>query len=81
MLRADDGRDQSQKSAGFLPLAKDLTVFSEPWMREAELLDHLWYQGFLLENSCTQYKSKPTEEAQPHPVLSVSGRGGVYLCL
>lgn len=61
-------------------MAKDLTVFSAAWMKEAEHLDPLWYQGFLLENSCTRYKSKPTEEAQPHPVLSVSGRGGVYFC-
>lgn len=40
----------------------------------------LWYQGFYWRFPMFRYKSKPSEEPQPHPVLLFSGKGGVYLC-
>lgn len=61
-------------------MAKDLIALSAAWVREAELPDPLWYQGFCWRFPVFRYKCKPSEEAQPHSVLLFPGKGGVYLC-
>lgn len=52
------GGAESQKSAGFLPVVKDLTALSTAWVRKAEPLDPLWYQGFPVENPYSQVQNQ-----------------------